>query len=131
MEIKTTEIKSLTSREEAIEVVIPTSINIPRLMRLIVQLEEILHDDDSRGSILRTVRSWDSGAVITVLLAPTEISNLVIKLAFMHTVDKVVEDSMATGVISSFADRRRVPLTPDIKRCKRFYLILEETDKSG
>jgi hypothetical protein len=100
-------------------------------MRLIVQLEEILHDDDSRGSILRTVRSWDSGAVITVLLAPTEISNLVIKLAFMHTVDKVVEDSMATGVISSFADRRRVPLTPDIKHCKRFYLILEETDKSG
>jgi hypothetical protein len=120
------EIESLTIREEAIEVVIPISVSIPWLMRLTVQLEEILRDDDSRGIILNAVYSCDSGTVITVMLASNEISNLVIKLAFMHTVDKVVEDSIATGTFSSFADRRRILLIPEIKHYKRLYLILKE-----
>ena len=121
------EIETVASQEEAVELVAPPSTTIPWLLRFMVQLEQILRDDDSRGSMLSTVRSWDCGTIITVLLEPTQVGNLVIKLAYMPDVEKVEEDSLATGAFSSFADRHRVLPTSSIDPSKRFYLILEET----
>jgi len=122
------EIETAAIQEEAVELVVPPSTNIPWLLRFMVQLEKILHDNDSRGSMLSTVRSWDCGAVITVLLEPTQVSNLVIKLACMPDVEKVEEDWPATGAFSSFADRLRVLPTSSINPSKRFYLTLKEPD---
>ena len=121
-------IESAASPEEAVELVTPPSANTPWLLRFMAQLEEILRHDDSRGSILSTVGSRDCSTVITVLLESTQVSNLVIKLAFIPDVEKVEEGPLATGAFSSFADRLRVLLTSNINTSKRLYLTLEETD---
>ena len=124
-------IETAAIQEEAVELVAPPSTTIPWLLRFMVQLEKILRDDDSRGSMLSTVRSWDCGTIITVMLEPTQVSNLVIKLACMPDVEKVGEDWPATDAFSSFADRHRVLPTSSINPSKRFYLTLEETEVAG
>jgi len=122
------EIEIEASREEAVELVTPPSTNILQLLRFVVQLQEVLRDNDSRGSTLSAVRSWECGTVITVMLEPDQVSNLVIKLALMADVKKVQEDTLATGDLSRFADRLRVPLMLSINPSKRLYLTLEEID---
>ncbi|MFC1916966.1 response regulator transcription factor, partial [Chloroflexota bacterium] len=66
--------------DEAVELVIPPSVNAARLLRLMCRLGEILHDDFA--SIICIVSSWDRGTVITIRLQPTMFSNLLIKLVY-------------------------------------------------
>lgn len=114
--------------DESVELVLPPCDNARRLLKLMGQLENRLHEDDSYGSIMRTAYLRDGGITITILMRPIKISSLVIKLANMSEVERVEEGSHITGAFSSFPNKFEGPLVSSIRPTKSVRVTLKEAD---
>ncbi len=109
---------------ESFELVVLPCGDAPRLLRFMGQLDGMLHDDDSYGDILRTAHTWEGGAVITIQLQPTKLSNLVLKMALIPEVDKVAEGPPETGAAFSFLQRFGNVLMSAISASKKICITL-------
>ena len=114
--------------DESVELVVPPCDNARRLLKLMGQLENRLHEDGSYGSIMRTAYLRDGGITIKVLMQPTKFSSLVIKLANMSEVERVEEESHVTGAFSSFPNKFGGPLVSNIRPTKNVRVTLKEVD---
>jgi DNA-binding NarL/FixJ family response regulator len=113
--------------EEVVELVIPPTTNANQLLRFMCQLEEIFHDD--LASIICTAGSWNRRTTITILPhCATTPSTLVITLANMPEVEKVEEQPVAKGVLSSLTQKFGVLPRSSISPSKRIRVTLKETD---
>jgi len=114
--------------EEAVELVVPPPANAAQLLRFMCQLEEKFHDNyDNYASIMRTVSSWNRGTVITILLEPNRLPNLLDKLGNMPEVEKVEEEPLARGASSSFPKKFGTLPWSSISPSKRIRVTLKET----
>ena len=125
-EIETEEIESEACLEGVVQLIIHPNTNIPWLFRFIDQLNGILFHDDIRGTIVRIVPCFNRSTSITLMLQTLNISNLVMKLAFMPNVTKVVEDSPSTLGFSCLPKRIRLLIDSSITLSKTLHLILED-----
>ncbi len=110
--------------EEAVELVIPPSVNAAQLLRFMCQLAEILHDDFA--SIICTVGSWDSGTIITIRPHSATPSALLITLANMPQVEKAEEELPKRDAFSSFTKKLGFMPRLGINPSKRISVILKE-----
>ena len=113
--------------EEAIELVIPPSTATRELLKFMVELDNILQAKDSRGFILSESRSRRNGTIITVLLEPTKVDNLVIKLTGIPEVEKAEEELLARGFSSRFSPKFATLLTSNTSPSRIILLGLKET----
>lgn len=112
--------------DEAVELVVPPPSDAACLLRFMCHLEEIFHDNFA--AVIRTVGSWSGGTVITTLLGPTTPpSLLVLTLANMPEVEKVEEEPLARGTISSFPKNVGVLPWLSISPSERIRVTLKET----
>jgi len=88
--------------EEAVELVVPPPADAAQTLRFIGQVEKKLH-----ASILQTVGSSDWGTVVTILLKPDPLSNLLDGLRDIPDVEKVEEEPSAREGLSSFLRKLR------------------------
>ena len=116
--------------EEAVELIIPSATNAFQLMRFMSQLEERLNADSdyNRVSITQMVGSWEWGAIITILVQPDTLVNLMKRLTNMTEVEKVEEKSTAKGILPSFPKKFGVLSRSSISLSKRFQVLLKKTD---
>jgi len=118
--------------EEAVELFVPPSANASQLMRFMNQLEEGLNGNDSNkcGSITRTIGTLEWGTVVTILVRPSVLVNLVERLTNMPEVDRVEEESPEKDIFSSFPRKSRVSLRSGIRPSKRLRICLETSHES-
>ena len=119
-------VKPLGLLDESVELVILPRGNTSQLLKFMGQLDERLLDIDNYGSILRTAYSSDGSIVITILMEPTKLSNLAMKLAIMPEVDKVEEELPEIGILPGYAKKFKALPASTIKPSKRFYATLKE-----
>ena len=119
----TTEIETEDNLEEAVQLIIPPHNS---LFRCIVQLDRILGDGDTRGTIVRIARCFDRNTLITLMLRTQNISNLVTNLASIRNVTKVVEVTPVTFAVSSLPNSIRLLRDSGIKPSKTLHLVLED-----
>ncbi|MFC2016807.1 response regulator transcription factor [Chloroflexota bacterium] len=112
--------------KEAVELVVPPSVNAAQLLRFMCQLGEIFHDDFA--SIICTVGAWDRGTVIIIQLRPTMFSSLLVQIADMAEVEKIEEEPLARGTFSSAPKKFGLLPRLGINLSKRFRVILKEAD---
>jgi len=114
--------------EEAVELVIPPppEAEAAQLLRFLCQVEDILNDN--YNSIQQVIGSWDWGTVITILVQPSALLNLLERLQNTPEVEKVEEESPARGAFSSFPKKFGALPKLRISSSKRFRVTLKETD---
>jgi len=115
---------------EEVELVVSSSENAALLFRFVIQLNEALNHRDSYGSILRTVGSWKSSTIITVLLAPPKFSGLLDELENIPEVAIVEEKLLAMSGSSSIPKEFSFLLIPSKSPSKRIHVGLKETNKA-
>lgn len=111
--------------EEAVELLVPPSVNTAQLLRFMCQLKEKL--DDNYAGIMSMVGSWDQGTVITIRLQPARFSGFVDKLGNMPEVEKVEEEPLARGAFSRSLEKFWGLPKLSISLSKRIRVTLEET----
>ncbi len=126
----TGEIENEAHLEDAVQIIVHPCTNILWLFSFIDQLNGMLFDDDIRGTIVRIVHLFDHSTLISLVLHPQNISNLVIKLVFMPNTTKVVEEVPPTFV-SSLPNSVKILMNSSIVPSKTLRLILAETDVAG
>ena len=119
--------------KEAVELVVPPPANAAQLLRFMCWLEERLNDNDNHNhaSIAQTIGSWDWGAVITILVRPSALVNLLERLENMPEVERVDEEPVAKGVFSSFPKKFGAMWRSSIRSSKRIRVTLKETDTAS
>ena len=75
-----------------------------------------------------TVGSWDWGTVITILVRPTLLVNLLESLENMPEVEKVEEEPVARGDFPSFHKMLRPVSRLSINTSKRIRVTMKETE---
>jgi len=111
---------------EAVELVVLPRDGTSQLLRFMGQLDERLLDPDNYGTILRTAYSWDGSVAIAILMEPTKLSNLVIKLAILPEVEKVEDELSARSIFSSTTKKFRGLPASSIRPSKRIHVTLKE-----
>ena len=121
-------VKPLGLLDESVGLVVLPHGGTSQLLGFMGQLDEILLDTDSYGSVLRTAYSWDGSILITILMEPVKLDNLVTKLAIMPEIEKVEEElPAARGVFSSAIEKFRNLPASSINSSKRIYVTLKES----
>ena len=77
--------------------------------------------------MVHTVASWNQDTVITILLKPNRLPNLLDKLGNMPEVEKVEEEPLAKDAFSSFPKQLRALPSSRISPSKRVHVTLKET----
>jgi len=90
------------------------------------QMERALH-----ARVLQTVGHRDWGIVVTVLLRPTSLSNLLNKLGNMSGVEKVGEEILTGGRFSGIIDRFRALSRSKTNLRKRILVAMRQTSMAG
>ena len=75
-----------------VELITPTSTEVPKLFRFAIQLNRKLRRGDSYGSLVRTVPSQSCGTVFEILISPFMLNRFLDKLNSMPEVERVDED---------------------------------------
>lgn len=120
------------SAEEAVELVVPPPTNATRLLRFMCQLEESFHyNRDNYAYITHSVGSWNRGTVITILLQPSRLTSLLDKLGNITEVEKVEEEPVAKGAVSSLPKEFGVLPRSSISPSKRIRVTLKETSMAS
>ena len=119
-------VKPLGLLDESVDLVVLPRGNTSHLLRFMGQLDERLLDVDNYGSILRTAYSSDGSIVITILMEPGKLSNLVIKLVIMSEVEKVEEELPERGIFASTTGKSRGLPAVSTRPSKRIYATLQE-----
>ena len=78
--------------KKLVDLIIISPANASMLTILVGELQEILGDSESRGSIIRTLYPSLGILVATVEIEQNQFGNLMIKLAFLSDVERVDEE---------------------------------------
>ena len=120
-------VRPLGLLNEAVELVVLPYDGTSQLLRFMGQLDTTLLDADNYGTILRTAYSWDGSVAITILMEPTKLSNLAIKLAILPEVEKVEDELSARSIFSSTTEKFRGLPASSIRPSKRIHVTLKES----
>ncbi|GEM_PF-4874936 len=115
--------------EEAVDIVIPPHDNAAMQFRFITQLQKILDDYDSHGSIIRMVPSSCRGTVITVSIKLSKLTCLLDRLSDMPEVEKVekIENELpGQSAVPVFPKRFEFFTRSAIQANKRVHVTLKE-----
>ncbi len=115
--------------EEAIQLVINTPANSALLLGYICQLDRRLHDDCHyyHASITHIVGARDRDTAILVTLGNRSVANFLDELRDMPEVERVEEETLAEGALSSFVKKLRGPLILSTNPSKIARVTLRET----
>lgn len=113
--------------EQAVELVIPPTANAAGLLTFMCRLEDRLRQSYSHADIAHVVGSWERGAVITILVLPDALVNLVEKLQGMPEVNELEEELLAGDALSSLPKKLWTPLRVTSSPSKRIRITLKET----
>ena len=115
--------------DNSVDVVVLPGNNEPRLLlRFMGQLYEGLHDQENYSMILHAACSSVGQALVTILIQPTKLGNLVIKLANMPEVEEVREEPPASAILSSFPVKFACLPMSSIGTNKRLVVTLQNTE---
>jgi len=105
-----------------VELVIPSPVDAPRLLRFIYQVEEALE-----ATIVQQVGSWDRGTAITILLRmATPLVNILGRLGKMPDVEAVSEKPAVK--YNSFSFSKKIIARPETQPRKELLVTLEQVD---
>ena len=103
---------TLSEPRDIVDVTFPACNDSNRLFKLISQIESILRENNSYGSIMRTNYLIDGGMTIGLFMMPSKVSNLVMKLANMAEVERVEENLQSDDFHSTLPNRyKSIPLS--------------------
>lgn len=109
-----------------VQLVIPPPASTAQIMRLMEQLEQILHNN--YASITHTVGLWDKGTAITILLQLDNLSAILDKLGNIPEVEKVEEETLARD---AFSRGLRMLVKSSVGPQKRILVRLKQGDLTG
>jgi len=116
--------------EETVEVVIPPQGNAAMVLNFIVQLEKILDDYDTHGSIIRMVPLRDWGTIITARMKLRKLNCLVERLGNLPEVEEVKEEPSNSPADSISAKRFEFLTKLGTKLDKRIYVTFNGAEKA-
>lgn len=120
--------ESSSSSKKIVDLIVVSPNDASMLASLVNQLQEILNDSESRGSIIRTLCPSLGIIAVTVEIEQSQFGNLMIKLAFLSDVERVDEELETqeefVGSLAKYVSFTRSNIEPS----KRICLVLKESD---
>jgi len=113
--VQATNISECTEKE--VEIIIPLSPKVAtaKSFRLMHELEKIVAEN--HGRIIRVVGSCNKGTVVTVILEPAKLDNLINKLANLANVNLLEEPQPVKSTAGSKINKFNSPMGPSKKIC--------------
>jgi DNA-binding NarL/FixJ family response regulator len=103
--------------EKEVEIIIPLSskVDTAKLFRLMHELEKIV--DENHGRIIRVVGNCNKGTVVTVILEPAKLDNVINRLSNLANVNLLEEPQPVKSTVGSKVNRFNSPMESSKKIC--------------